>query len=76
MEAQSQGLAVVSTRLSGVPELIEDGVNGLLVEADDNHALGEALQRLITELRRPGKRRTRRYAANWESLCRLIIGDE
>ena len=49
VEAQSQGLAVVSTHLSGIPELIEDGVNGLLVEADDRHALGNALSRLITD---------------------------
>ena len=32
LEAQSQKLACVSTRVSGIPELIEDGVTGLLVE--------------------------------------------
>lgn len=49
VEAQSQGLAVVSTNLSGIPELIKDGVNGLLVEANDQHALSDALRRLITD---------------------------
>ncbi len=48
VEAQSQGLAVVSTTLSGVPELIEHGVNGLLVEPDNPPALGNALRTLIT----------------------------
>ena len=47
MEAQSQGLAVVATRVSGVPELIVDGRNGLLVEPGDRAALAAALQRLI-----------------------------
>ena len=32
LEAQSQKLACVSTSVSGIPELIEDGVTGLLVE--------------------------------------------
>ena len=48
VEAQSQRLAVLSTNLSGVPELIEDGVNGLLVAPGDHGALGAALERLIT----------------------------
>ncbi len=47
MEAQSQGLACLSTRVSAVPELIEDGVTGLLVEPGDVSALSEALTRLI-----------------------------
>lgn len=49
MEAQSQGLACVSTRVSAVPELIEDGATGLLVEPDDDRALADALARLISE---------------------------
>ncbi|MGB1025642.1 MAG: glycosyltransferase family 4 protein, partial [Rhodospirillaceae bacterium] len=35
MEAQSQRLACVSTKISAIPELIEDGVSGLLVPPDD-----------------------------------------
>ena len=49
MEAQSQGLAVVATRVSAVPELIEDGVNGLLVAPGDRAALAAALERLIRD---------------------------
>jgi glycosyltransferase involved in cell wall biosynthesis len=48
VEAQSQGLACVATRLSGIPELIEDGQTGLLVPAGDRAALAAALARLIT----------------------------
>lgn len=49
MEAQSQALAVVSTRLSGVPELVEDGRTGLLVAPQDPPALAAALASLITD---------------------------
>ena len=49
VEAQSQGLAVISTDLSGIPELIEPGVNGSLVEPDNNQALTAALAELMTE---------------------------
>ncbi len=54
MEAQSQGLACLSTRVSAVPELITDGDTGILVAPDDAGALAAALMRLITtpELRR------------------------
>jgi glycosyltransferase involved in cell wall biosynthesis len=46
MEAMGCGLAVVASRLSGIPELIEDGRSGLLVPPGDAHALAEALARL------------------------------
>jgi glycosyltransferase involved in cell wall biosynthesis len=49
MEAQSQGLAVVSTQLPGVGELIEDHGNGLLVPAGDAGALAQALEQLIRD---------------------------
>lgn len=54
MEAQSQGLACLSTGISAIPELIEDGVTGRLVAADDGLALAEELENLIVdpELRR------------------------
>ena len=47
MEAQSQGLACVSTRVSAVPEVIDDEVTGLLVPPEDPTALADALRRLI-----------------------------
>jgi glycosyltransferase involved in cell wall biosynthesis len=49
MEAQSQGLACVSTRVSAIPELVEDHANGLLVEAGDARALADAMRRLIRD---------------------------
>jgi glycosyltransferase involved in cell wall biosynthesis len=46
MEAMSAGLPVVASRLSGIPELVEDGVSGLLVPPGDAAALADALRRL------------------------------
>lgn len=49
MEAQSQGLAVLSTAVSAVPELIEDGATGTLVQPGDVPGLADALARLIAD---------------------------
>lgn len=54
IEAMMAGLPVVSTKVGGVPELVEDGVTGFLVPPEDPPALAEALQVLLDdpELRR------------------------
>lgn len=44
VEASSQGLACLSTAISGVPELITDGENGFLVPPDDPAKLAKALE--------------------------------
>lgn len=49
MEAAASGAAVVASRLSGIPELIEDGKEGLLVPPRDTGALADALARLCTD---------------------------
>ena len=46
MEAMVTGLPVVSTRVSGIPELVQDGKTGLLAPEKDASALADALQRL------------------------------
>jgi glycosyltransferase involved in cell wall biosynthesis len=48
-EAQSQALACVATRVSGIPELIEDGVTGLLVAPESAEELARALAALIAD---------------------------
>ena len=47
VEAQSQGLACISTAVSAIPELIEPGATGLLVPPEAPDALAEALAALI-----------------------------
>ena len=49
LEAMSFGLACVTTPVGGIPEVIADGQNGLLVPATDARALGEAIARLVTD---------------------------
>jgi glycosyltransferase involved in cell wall biosynthesis len=49
MEAQSQGLACVSTRVSGIPELIVDGETGMLVPPGDAPALACAIESLLAD---------------------------
>ena len=46
VEAMAAGAPVVATGVSGIPELVEHEVNGLLVEPDDPQALADALVRL------------------------------
>ncbi|MBT5434037.1 MAG: glycosyltransferase, partial [Rhodospirillaceae bacterium] len=55
MEAQSQNLPIAATRVSAVPELIDDGEQGLLAEPGDPVELALNLERLIRE---PDLRRT------------------
>ena len=82
MEAMALGVPVISTNVSGIPELIADGENGLLVPENDSKALANALERSIEDavLRNTLARRARKtieedfnletIAADLESLFR------
>lgn len=47
LEAMATGLPAVSTTISGIPEVIDHGVNGLLVASGDAAALADALAALL-----------------------------
>ena len=49
MEAMACGVPVVTTGVSGIRELVDDGVNGLVVEPDRPTDLADALHRLIKD---------------------------
>jgi glycosyltransferase involved in cell wall biosynthesis len=48
LEAMAAGLPVISTRVGGIPDLVTDGENGLLVDAGDVDALADAIVRMTT----------------------------
>jgi glycosyltransferase involved in cell wall biosynthesis len=51
VEAFCRGRGVVGTRAGSIPDLVDDGVSGLLVEPDDPTALADALVRVLSDRR-------------------------
>ncbi len=49
IEAMTAGLPVIASRVGGIPSLIDDGVNGLLVPAGNSPALAGALRRMLRD---------------------------
>ena len=49
VEALCRGRPVVATRVGGIPDLVTDGVNGILVEPGDARALADALVRILRD---------------------------
>jgi glycosyltransferase involved in cell wall biosynthesis len=49
LEAMACGLCVVSTNVGGIPYLLQDGQDALLVEPNDPCAMAAAVQRVLTE---------------------------
>jgi colanic acid/amylovoran biosynthesis glycosyltransferase len=86
MEAMASEVPVLTTRLMGIPELVEDGRDGLLVAPGDGEDLSRALGRLVDDpelrerLGRAGREKVLRdydAAANARQLSRsfeLLLG--
>jgi colanic acid/amylovoran biosynthesis glycosyltransferase len=49
LESMASGVPVVATRVSGIPEVVDDGVTGLLVNPGDERPLAEAIARLLSD---------------------------
>jgi glycosyltransferase involved in cell wall biosynthesis len=47
IEAMAAGKPIVASRIGGVPEIVDDGVNGLLFEPWDSRGLSEAVNTLL-----------------------------
>jgi glycosyltransferase involved in cell wall biosynthesis len=78
VEASSQRLVCISTTISGVPELLSDNVNGLLVPPDDPCSLSTALLHAIrspelrTRLGDAAEKRVRSAFDHKASVARLV----
>lgn len=49
LEAMGAGVAVVTTPVGGIPDVVKDGVNGILVQSGDVSGIAESLIRLLTD---------------------------
>ncbi len=80
-EAMAAGLPVVTTAAGGVPTLLEDGVNAILVPRDDARALTAGVERLLDspdlqrQLASGGLRLVRDHTLELESERILQIWD-
>jgi glycosyltransferase involved in cell wall biosynthesis len=68
MDAQALGAPVVATRTGGIPEIVEDGVTGLLAEPGDAGSLAGALARMLhdAELRDSCRRHAQLQSARYD----------
>lgn len=52
LEAMSYGCAIIATPVGGIPEVVKDGINGIIVEPGDNVGIAYAIKKLMSrELR-------------------------
>ena len=78
LEAMQVGLPVITTRRASIPEIIQDGVNGLLVNEQDAADLAEKIRRLVGDaglrerLGRAGRERYRSYYTHEQYGRRMI----
>ncbi len=49
IEAMAAGLPIIATRVGGIPSIIEDGHNGLLVKPHSPQAIADTIQKLVAE---------------------------
>jgi sugar transferase (PEP-CTERM/EpsH1 system associated) len=78
LEAMAAGLPVVSTRVGGADELVDEGRTGLLVPAEDPAALTDAIAGLCTDDTRRARmgRAARERAQHTFSLARMVADYE
>ncbi len=77
LEAMWVGVPVVASRTGGIPDIIDDGVNGLLVSPGDSVELAHAIDRVLSSpdlARRLGEAaRERAKGYDWEVLAERVL---
>ena len=71
-EALYLGTPVVATQVGGIPEIVDDGVDGVLVAPANSAALADAIVQLLND----GERRSRMAGAGREKVCERFRFDE
>jgi glycosyltransferase involved in cell wall biosynthesis len=74
LEALASGRGVVATRVGGIPELVNDGDNGVLVPPGDPEALADGLARALGRTWAPEKQRASVEHLSWEGVGRAYLG--
>ena len=78
VEAMAAGLPVVASAIAGYDEVIRDGIDGILVPPNDQHALAAAIGRVLTDpelARRLGESgRERATEFSWDSITGDLEG--
>lgn len=74
MEAAACAVPVVATRVGGVPELVEDGVTGFVVDPDDVNGMVRSLESLLANAERWTfmSQASRQRAVARFSICRQV----
>jgi glycosyltransferase involved in cell wall biosynthesis len=77
-EAMASGLAVIGTETSGAPELVEDGVTGLVVAPGSSESLFDALSRVVEDRRfrlrlASAARASAALTHNWEGYAGALM---
>ena len=77
MEAMACGRPVVASRVGGVPELVRDGIDGILVASSDVRALAGAITKLLKDAKlreRMGKAgRGRVKGFSWDNSAKTVL---
>lgn len=88
IEAMCSGLPVIASRAGGIPETLDDGIGGVLIEPASSEAIVRAVRQLAADrssLETMGRHNHRKavqhynwsgIASQYESLYRSILGDE
>ncbi len=73
LQAQAMARAVVATRIGGIPEVVQDGVTGLIIEPRDASTLAARVTRLLElpELRAQLGAAARAYAEATHGIDRM-----